>query len=113
MLIRSRYLDRKIHTFRAVTDDHFVHRDTMKRLLDGTLARQFKERDLSIIIGEVDKEVSGRGVGDASGLDEMLTVYPCTLPGTTLQLHQPTRQFCRTRHSTPKLLQNFSGSEDP
>lgn len=62
--IESRELTRycnKIHTFRAVSDGVFVHRETYDQIRDGRFARKFKERDMAIIIGEVEKEVrSGR-----------------------------------------------------
>lgn len=48
---------RDIHTFRAVSDNHFIHKETMQRILDGRMAREFKKRDLSMILGEVEAEV--------------------------------------------------------
>ncbi|WWD16929.1 hypothetical protein CI109_101361 [Kwoniella shandongensis] len=46
----------KIHTFRAVSDGVFVHKDMLERVHNGHYASHFKERDMAMIIGEVEEE---------------------------------------------------------
>lgn len=47
----------RLDSFRAVTDQEFIHGDMIERLRDGTLANGFKDRGMRIIIGEADTEV--------------------------------------------------------
>ncbi|KAL8280132.1 hypothetical protein RQP46_007462 [Phenoliferia psychrophenolica] len=46
----------KLHTFRAVTDGHFVHPETFFRIGGGHFASEFNRRGMSMVIGEVENE---------------------------------------------------------
>lgn len=72
-----------------MTDDHFVHQDTMERLLDGTSASEFKRRNLAIVIGEVDKEVMPSNT--TVELKLMIAMRAAGMfTGAVVQLYQPT-----------------------
>lgn len=47
----------KWHTFRAVTDNEFVHEDLIQKMRDGTFAKNFRERRYRLLIGETENEV--------------------------------------------------------
>jgi carboxylesterase type B len=47
----------RLNSFRAVTDQDFIHRDMIDRLRDGTVAEGFRDRGMKIIIGEAETEV--------------------------------------------------------
>ncbi|KAL1407474.1 hypothetical protein Q8F55_006907 [Vanrija albida] len=46
----------KIHTFRGVSDNAFIHEDMFERIASGDFAKRFAARDLALIIGEVTHE---------------------------------------------------------
>ncbi|KAM0748013.1 alpha/beta-hydrolase, partial [Meredithblackwellia eburnea MCA 4105] len=54
--LARRVMDLRMHTFRAVTDDVFVHPDTFARICNGHFAEEVKKRGISILIGEVERE---------------------------------------------------------
>jgi carboxylesterase type B len=51
----------RLDSFRAVTDQDFIHADMIERLRDGTMARGFKDRGMRIIVGETETEVRYSG----------------------------------------------------
>jgi carboxylesterase type B len=50
----------RLDSFRAVTDQDFIHQDMIERLRDGTVAKGFRDREMRIIIGETETEVCRR-----------------------------------------------------
>ncbi|EEB87740.1 hypothetical protein MPER_14798, partial [Moniliophthora perniciosa FA553] len=48
------------HTFRPIRDGHFFPLDLFDRFIAGDFAKEFKRRDLQILLGEVRDEVSKR-----------------------------------------------------
>ena len=46
----------RLTSFRAVTDQDFIHGDMIDLLRDGTVAKGFKNRGMRVIIGETETE---------------------------------------------------------
>jgi carboxylesterase type B len=51
--LSSAIMELKNHTFRPVTDNLFIHSGIFDYYRDGSFAREFKKRDLKLLIGEV------------------------------------------------------------
>lgn len=47
----------RLNSFRAVTDQDFIHGDMIDLLRDGTVAKSFKSRGMRVLIGETETEV--------------------------------------------------------
>ncbi|CAG7564443.1 unnamed protein product [Fusarium equiseti] len=54
--LSSAIMELKNHTFRPVTDDLFIHSGIFDYYRNGSFAREFKKRDLKLLIGEVKDE---------------------------------------------------------
>lgn len=95
-----------LHTFRAVTDDHFISSQIMKDLDSGKFCKMMKEKNLRILNGEVDNElVKYSLLNTPTTIDELPiqieNYYPRSVVPTLLDLYE----------ANPKDFEGFTGDE--
>ena len=85
----------KYHTFRAVTDDHFISSSIIKDIHTGKFALMMKEKGLRVLNGEVDNESYKYSLLNTPQTVEQLPLevenyYPRSVIPTLLQLYGAT-----------------------
>ncbi|KAH8883294.1 alpha/beta-hydrolase [Thozetella sp. PMI_491] len=74
----------RLNSFRAVTDQDFIHGDMIERFRDGTVAKRFRDRGIRVVIGETESEQHMYSlINPPSSMDTMQTAlenyYPAEI----------------------------------
>jgi carboxylesterase type B len=82
----------KIPSFRATLDDIFISKNTFKWIHSGELAHRFKNRNMKLLIGEVEHEEAMYSVGAPTTQDNLLpslgNYYPSAVSNALIN-HYP------------------------